>query len=323
MFCCSHRPLRTCLPALVVAASALGADMGAQAPGSIGGRTLEFVIASGSGRLAAGGTYRFLPSALNAAYAIVPVAGDLVGMYGNYHYQTTDLSTAILSYISGQFGPEYVVTCTFTGPEAGTYVLENPNAPDDRQTGAFIVFSACVPLSIVGSTITLEITGRVGDYNESGSAYFLPGPDGTFRIIGIKGVGDHTGQYSYEVSSPTTAIIRVYDEVTGTTQCQQLSFKDAGFGTYLIQADSTPGFQTGTFTYSPPLTLSSPRLVGNQLQFTFAAEANRSYRIESTSTLDPAFWRSIAQFPPASGATNILITDPVGPGPQFYRALAR
>src|SRR6266567_3058782 len=76
----------------------------AQSPSSIGGRTIELTISSGSLPFAPSGEFRFLPSAVDNAYAIVPISGKVRASTGTHSYAKTGANTARLSLVDDDVG---------------------------------------------------------------------------------------------------------------------------------------------------------------------------------------------------------------------------
>ena len=87
----------------------------AQSPSTIGGRTIQLTISSGSFPFASSGSYRFLPSAVDNGYAIVPISGNVDPSTGTHTYTKTGANTAKLSLVDSDVGG-LTANCTFTTP---------------------------------------------------------------------------------------------------------------------------------------------------------------------------------------------------------------
>jgi hypothetical protein len=72
-------------------------------------------------------------------------------------------------------------------------------------------------------------------------------------------------------------------------------------------------------TPAQPPTLSQPQKVGDQIRFTFPAEANRAYTVEASSTLTPVSWQVFQAVPASVSATTVEVTDTLGQPHRFYR----
>jgi len=72
-------------------------------------------------------------------------------------------------------------------------------------------------------------------------------------------------------------------------------------------------------TPAQPPTLSQPQKVGDQIRFTFNAEANRAYTVEASSVLTPTSWQVFLAVPASGSATTVEVTDTLGQPHRFYR----
>jgi len=170
----------------------------AQSPSNIGGRTIQLTISSGSFPFASSGAYRFLPSAVDSAYAIVPIAGDVAESAGTHTYTKTGPGTAMLSLEDSVAG-ELTADCVFDTSASGTYTLRSIDLPGASQTGTFALYAGASPTSIAGTTVTVTITSGEFPFGEDGSYRFVSAASGdTYNIIAVSGdpklVGvDHSG----------------------------------------------------------------------------------------------------------------------------------
>jgi hypothetical protein len=237
--------------ALLALATAPFASARAQSPASIAGRTIQLTISSGEPPFAGSGSYRFLPSATDDTYAIVPISGAVVASSGTYSYAKTGPTTAQLSLTDSGVGV-LTADCTFTIPSSGTYVLVSGASPGVSQSGAFFVYSAASPPLITGQTITVTITSGFAPFATSGAYLFLPASSGnTYNVFGISGVVSSSGTYLYSRNSPKTGSITYDDSVVGLGFSAQLSFLTATDGTMLLKKSGSAGYQTGVFTLVP------------------------------------------------------------------------
>jgi hypothetical protein len=239
------------LPLLFLALFALPfADARAQSPMSLAGRTIQLTISSGSFPLASSGSYRFLPSALDSAYAIVPISGSIAASTGTHTYTKTAANTASLT-LADSVGGALTVNCTFSTANSGSYVLTRSGG--GSQTGTFFLYSGTSPASLAGYTITVAITSGASPYASSGSYQFLPAASGSaYTIVGISGVANSSGTYSYTRNSTTTGYISYDDSLGGSGFTDTLSFDSATTGTLFLKKSSGGGYQTGTFTMVAP-----------------------------------------------------------------------
>ena len=224
------------------------AEVRAQSPTSLAGRTIQLTISSGSFPFASSGSYRFLPSALDSAYAIVPISGSIAASTGTHTYTKTGTSTASLA-LADTFGA-LNVNCTFSTANSGSYVLTGLGG---SQSGTFFLFSGTSPASLAGYTITVIVTSGASPYASTGSYQFLPASSGsTYNIVGISGVANSSGTYSYSRNSTMTGYISYNDSIGGSGFTDTLSFDSATTGTLFLRKSTGGGYQTGTFTMVAP-----------------------------------------------------------------------
>ncbi len=107
------------------------------APASISGKTVTFVIGSGSGAFAPTGDYSFVAASKGNAYSIIPLIGGIQASQGAYVYAPTSGQIGIVNFTDSNSGPGTAIL-TFTSPGGGVYLLTSPDAPG-QQTGTFTV----------------------------------------------------------------------------------------------------------------------------------------------------------------------------------------
>jgi hypothetical protein len=263
----------------------------AQSPSSIAGRTIQLTISSGSSPFASSGSYRFLPSALDSSYAIVPISGAIAASTGTHSYTKTGTTTATLSMTDSVAG-SLTAACTFTTASSGTYVLTGTFG--GSQSGTFTLYSAASPASIAGYTITVSITSGASPFATSGSYQFLPASSGSaYNIVRISGsVADSSGTYAYTQNSATTGYIAYDDSLVGTGYTAQLSFNTATSGTVYLRKAGSSGYQTGTFTMTPPPANVAPTISIQPQGRTTNAGASVTFSVTASGTPAPSYqWR--------------------------------
>ncbi|MEO5802808.1 MAG: hypothetical protein ABIR24_04705 [Verrucomicrobiota bacterium] len=230
-------------------------DVCAQSPSSIGGRTIQLTISSGSAPFASNGVYRFLPSATDNAYAIVPIAGAVSASFGTHTYTKMDTNSAQLSFTDSVVGT-LTANCTFITTNSGTYVLTGVSFPGSSQSGTFFLYSGPSPVFIGGFNIIVTVTSGAQPFATNGSYQFLPELSGNaYTIVGRSGVADSLGSCSYIRNSPMTGMISFTDSVTGSGLSSELSFDSETSGTAFLRQSTGSGYQTGTFTITTPGTV--------------------------------------------------------------------
>lgn len=282
----------------------LAFDVHAQSPSSIAGRTIQLTVSSGNTPFASSGSYRFLPSATDGSYAIVPISGAISPSSGTHTYTKTGANTGQLAFTDSIAGA-LTGNCTFTTPNSGTYVLTGISFPGSSQTGTFFLYSGASPTSIAGYTITVTVTSGASPYASSGSYQFLPAASGnTYNIIGLSGVPNSSGTYSYTQNSPLTGIISFDDSITGPGQSSQLSFDTASSGTAFLRKSGFLGFQTAVFGMVPP---SPPSISANPQSQTVAVGASVTLSVSASGVGTLSYqWRKNAVN--ISGATSAAYT---------------
>ncbi len=276
----------------------------AQAPDSVAGKTIELTISSGDGPFASRGAYRFLPSALDNHYVVVPLSGDVEESYGTYSYSKTSSTRARLSFVDSAVGT-LQAECTFTSSTSGSYVLTTAAAPGASQRGTFRIFSGSAPSSIAGGRI--EITVKVGawPFSRGGQGVLLPDATGRYTLDGSGGMLDSQGTYTYTKQSGSTALLRLNDSIVGRVDTLQISFDTATTGTYFV-IGSGGGYQAGIFTFTPavpPTIQTQPRSV------TVTAGGTATFSVTATGTAPLAYqWkRNGVNIAGATSATLTLV----------------
>jgi hypothetical protein len=237
----------------VVLAALSQSGLHAQSPSSIGGRTIELTISSGSFPFAGSGKFRFLPSAVDSSYAIVPIAGNVNAGAGSHTYAKTGPSTARLSLIDDEVGG-LTANINFNTASSGTYTLSSSAFPGGSQTGNFILYAGNSPASIEGTIISVIITSGEFPFADFGSYRFLPAATGgIYNVLALSGgVVNSSGTYSYSKNSEHTGIISFSDSIAGQGLTSQLSFDTATTGTVFLRKLGSTAYQTGVFSMSAP-----------------------------------------------------------------------
>jgi len=276
-------------------------EVRAQSPTSIAGRTLQLTISSGSFPFASSGSFRFLPSALDSSYAIVPLPGAAVSAStGTHTYTKTGTSTASLA-LADSFGA-LAVNCTFSSANAGSYVLSGLGS---SQSGTFFLFSGTSPASLAGYTVTVAITSGETPFADFGSYRFLPADSGNaYSIVGLVNVANSSGTYSYTRNSTTTGYISYNDSIGGAGFTSQLSFDSAISGTVFLKKSATSGYQTGTFTMVAP---SSPSISTQPQSQTITVGSSVTFSVSASGSGTLSYqWRKNGSS--IGGATGSSVT---------------
>lgn len=290
---------------LFVSVSLPQAEALAQSPSSIAGRTLQLSISSGSFPFASSGSYRFLPSALDSTYAIVPISGSIAASTGTHTYTKTGSSTATLSLADSGVGT-LTASCTFTAASSGSYVLTSASFPGGTQSGTFVVYSGTSPTTLAGYTVTVAITSGETPFANFGSYRFLPADSGNaYSIVGLVNVANSSGTYSYTRNSTMTGYINYNDSIGGAGFTSQLSFDSATSGTVFLKKSATSGYQTGTFTMVVP---TPPNISSQPQSQTVSVGANVSFSVSASGSGVLAYqWRkNSANIPGATGSSFVL-----------------
>ena len=285
----------------------------AQSPSTIGGRTLQMTISSGNFPFASSGSYRFLPSATSSSYAIVPISGAVAPSSGTHSYTRTGANTAQLAF-TDSFSGSLTANCTFTTANSGTYSLTGISVPGSSQTGTFFLYSGTSPAAISGYSFTVTVTSGASPFASSGMYRFLPAAAGnTYNIVGLSGIPNSSGTYSYTQNSTMTGILSFNDSITGPGLTSQLSFDTATSGTVLLRQSGNNGFQTATFSMVPA---ARPTISVNPQSQTVRILSNITFTVSASGvgTLSYQWRKNSTNISGATGPSytisNVQATDP-------------
>jgi hypothetical protein len=67
------------------------------------------------------------------------------------------------------------------------------------------------------------------------------------------------------------------------------------------------------------LVISQATVVGEEIRFSFEAEAGQTYTVESRDSLFDGSWQTVSTFPAGATATTLQVANPITPGQRFYR----
>ncbi len=296
------------LLATVLSLALIAFDVNGQSPPSIGGRTIEMTITSGTFPFATEGAYRFLPSAVDGSYAIVPVMGDVDPSTGTHTYAKTGVNTARLVLTDAAIG-RLTATCSFDTKSSGTYLLISARAPGASQSGTFELYTGQSPPTIAGTTITVVITSGEFPFAEFGSYRFQPATSrSTYTITGLSGdVLNSSGTYSYTKDSANTALVSFDDVAVGHGLSLQLSFDSVSTGTVFLRKSGSTGYQTGLFSITVPSNL--PTITAHPVSQTVNGGESVTFTVSATGTPPLVFqWRKNGM--PIPGGTSATLTIP-------------
>jgi uncharacterized delta-60 repeat protein len=282
------RSVRIPVLLLVLVILKLGFSQGlAQSPTSLSGRTIQLTATSGTPPFASSGSARFLPSAIDSSYAIVPLSPTILASSGTYTYSKTGENTAVLSAADVVAGAVSTAV-TFSTPTSGSYVQTSTSFPGSSQTGTFFLFSGRSVPSVAGLSITVTITSGQSPFAGIGAYRLSPATYGdSYRIVGLSGVSDSSGSYVYSRNSESTGLFTFNDSVAGPGMASQLSFITDLSGTVFLRGTGS-GYQTGTFE----ITTNSASIAKNPTQMTVVVGSPASFLVEASGT--PPFsyqWR--------------------------------
>ena len=239
---------RPCFLALLFALMAVALPLQAQSPATIGGRTFVGTVTSGTSPFATFGSFRFIPSALDTSYAIVPISGNTEADTGTHTYTKTGSTTANLSFLNAD-SIAFTISANFNTANSGSYVLTSSSI-GGSQTGTFSMHSGTSPAANAFSAVPYRVSITSGEepFADSGSYVFSPTVNGTYTTTGSPEVGDSFGTYTYTKNSETTGYISYDDSEVGPGITFQLSFDTATSGTVFLRKQGSSAYQTGTFT---------------------------------------------------------------------------
>ena len=135
---------------------------------------------------------------------------------------------------------------------------------------------------------------------------------------------DALGSYTFASSPGLVADVQSWVGNPGTNFGWMLLTQDEGtVGTVRRFATREDPIQTPVvtvqYTTPPLLLLSTPALAGNQVQFSFQAQANQSYTVEYRSALASGNWQTLTNIPALPSAGTVGVTDVLVSSNRFYR----
>ncbi len=74
--------------------------------------------------------------------------------------------------------------------------------------------------------------------------------------------------------------------------------------------------------FIPPPTLTGAQITSNQMHFSFLAEADQNYVVQTADALPSTNWATVVTIPASGAETNVSVTQPLSPGQKFYRVIA-
>jgi hypothetical protein len=274
----------------------------AQSPDSLAGRTIQLTASSGTPPFASSGSARFLPSANDSSYAIVPLSPTILSSSGTYTYSKNGANAAVLSAADVVAGAVSTAV-TFSTPNSGSYVQTSTSFPGSSQTGTFFLFSGQSVPSVAGLSITVTITSGQSPLATSGAYRLLPATYGnSYRIVGLSGVSDSSGSFAYSQNSEATGLFSFTDSVAGPGMASQLSFITDRSGTVFLRGTGS-GYQTGTFE----VTTNVASISQNPNPLTVVEASPGTFSVVASGT--PPFsyqWRKDGLR--IEGATNVMFS---------------
>lgn len=287
---------------------------------------MQLTISSGVYPFASSGVFRFLPSATDNRYAIVPVSATVDASTGTYSYSKTSSQSASLSAFDDDLGP-LNVTCEFTTALSGTFRITSAILPGPSQSGSFVIFSGSAPASLLGKTLTVTVTSGDSPFADSGAYQFIPDPQGNgYKVVGITGIPNSFGTYSYTQASPTTGVISFNDSVVGSGVTQQMSFDTESSGSAYMRLAGSSGYQTAVFAMSssiqPPEITAHPRsevvLVGGAITLTVVATGSSPLSYQWFKNGSPIQFATLSAFalanvqPSDAGSYTVSVSNSAG-----------
>jgi hypothetical protein len=191
----------------------------------------------------------------------------------------------------------------------------SPNSPGFENKGAVASANEATWKARLSPTLWTTPGGSVGtDFSSTVSATTLIAGNATYTFAST---ADLVADVQSWVSTPDSnfgwvVISRAESSVTPRTVRRVGSREIAANAPVL----------TVTFTVETPAqppTLSQPQLVGNQLRFTFSAEANRGYTVEVSEPLTQPSWTVLRSIASSPTATTVEVQDAITLPHRYYR----
>ena len=212
-------------------------------PSSINGQNYYISVQGGSGQLASSGDFMLTTASSGNAYTITAISAGGTNDSGTYSYSKLNASCGSiqLNDALGNTGTAYVA---FTNSVSGGYYLASTAG---SQIGNLTLLTAQAPASIAGDSFIAAVTsGTPPEFADSGYFLFLPTNSTGYEVIGLAGVTNSVGTYSYSRNG-AAGTINFSDSIGGSVKGNFFYFTSLG-GSYAL-ASTTAGqyTQTGNF----------------------------------------------------------------------------
>jgi hypothetical protein len=249
-------------------------------PTSISGQNFYVNVQGGSGQLASSGAFILTTANSGNAYTVTAISSGEINDSGTYSYSKLNASCGGIQLTDSQgVGTAYVA---FTNSVSGGYYLTSLYG---YQVGYLTLLNAQAPASIAGNTFIAAVTsGTPPQFAASGYFLFLPTNSTGYRVIGIAGVTNSTGTYSYSTNG-AAGTINFSDSVNGSIKGSFFYFTSL-LGSYALASGASGQYtETGDFAM---LTNPVPNSITGQCFYITVTNGGAPFASSGTFTLTTA-----------------------------------
>jgi hypothetical protein len=171
-------------------------------PNAITGQNYYVNVQDGSGQLASSGAFMLTTAQSGNAYTITAISSGGLNDSGTYSYSKLNASCGSIQ-LSDSLGNSGTVYEAFTNSLSGGYYLTSSVGYQD---GLLTLLNAQAPASIAGNTFISAETSGTPPLATTGYFLFLPTNSTGYSVIGLGGVSNSTGNYSYSINGAAGTI---------------------------------------------------------------------------------------------------------------------
>ncbi len=250
-------------------------------PTSMAGQNLYVNVQDGGGLFASSGDFIFAAASSGSTYTITAIGAGGANSYGTYSYSRPNTTCGSIQ-LNDELEGSSTVCVAFTNSVTGGYYLTSASG---YQAGYATILNAQAPASIAGDTFIAEVTaGTSPTLANSGYFLFLPTNSTGYEVIGLAGVTNSTGTYSYSRNG-ADGMINLSESIGGSVKGNFFYFNPLG-GSYALASGSTGQYtQTGNFAM---LTNPVPNLITGQGFYITVTSGGYPYAVNGSFTFSTA-----------------------------------
>ena len=223
----------------------------------------------------------------------------------------------------------------------------DPAEADNRVASYYQLFRLLVPWgegtktneSINGFPVSVG-QGQLATTNEATWVHRFAFTTNTWTVPGAAAASDYEvtatagrtvfgvaeSPYDFGPSTQLSSDLQMWLDNPGTnfgwiliSDSENLNFTARGFGSREDSLNKPELF----VDFVPPPSVTNVNLSSNQLRFSFTAEANQTYAIESRSSLSTGSWATVTNVPAASTEIIVQFAEAISGSTRFYRVIPK